>query len=80
LEALNACPTERRFINRSWRWMSAYRMGLTGDAAQLTMGRTEAERSSQCFEDRNDAFGRCLTISGLHIFAIFYPKNLALSH
>jgi hypothetical protein len=41
--------------------MSAYRMGLTGDAAQLTMGRTEAERSSQCFEDRNDAFGRCLT-------------------
>jgi len=25
------------------------------------VGRTEAERSSQCFEDRNDAFGRCLT-------------------
>ncbi|KIJ94306.1 hypothetical protein K443DRAFT_57693, partial [Laccaria amethystina LaAM-08-1] len=22
------------FINHSWRWMSAYRMGLTGDAAQ----------------------------------------------
>jgi hypothetical protein len=25
---------EPRFINRSWRWMSAYRMRLTGNAAQ----------------------------------------------
>jgi hypothetical protein len=27
--ALNTCPVEviRRFVNRSWRWMSAYRMG-----------------------------------------------------
>jgi hypothetical protein len=25
---------EQRFINRSWRWMSAYRMRLTGNAAQ----------------------------------------------
>lgn len=36
IQALDSCPAEviRRFINRSWRWMSAYRMGLTGYAAQ----------------------------------------------
>jgi hypothetical protein len=35
LEYLNACPVDviRRFINRSWRWMIAYRKGLTGKAA-----------------------------------------------
>jgi hypothetical protein len=32
---LNACPTDviRQFINRSWRFMSAYCKGLTGEAA-----------------------------------------------
>ncbi|KJA14630.1 hypothetical protein HYPSUDRAFT_98697, partial [Hypholoma sublateritium FD-334 SS-4] len=32
---LEACPTEviRHFINCSWRFMSAYRLGLTGYAA-----------------------------------------------
>lgn len=32
---LNACPTDviQQFINRSWRFMSAYRKGLTGEAA-----------------------------------------------
>lgn len=31
----DACPTVviQRFINYSWRFMSAYRMGLTGNAA-----------------------------------------------
>ena len=35
LRYLNACPAHviRRFINRSWRFMSAYRKGLTGNAA-----------------------------------------------
>ncbi|OAX44084.1 hypothetical protein K503DRAFT_679515, partial [Rhizopogon vinicolor AM-OR11-026] len=35
-EQLDACPTEviRQFINRSWRFMSAYRLGLTGKAAE----------------------------------------------
>jgi hypothetical protein len=35
LEKLNACPVDviQRFINRSWRFMSAYHMGLTGKAA-----------------------------------------------
>jgi hypothetical protein len=32
---LDACPPEviRKFINRSWRFTSAYRLGLTGWAA-----------------------------------------------
>ena len=35
LRYLNACPPDVicRFINRSWRFMSAYRKGLTGNAA-----------------------------------------------
>jgi len=33
---LDSCPVEviRRFINRTYRFMSAYRMGLTGKAAE----------------------------------------------
>jgi hypothetical protein len=33
---LEACPDEviHQFINRSWRFMSAYRLGLTGYAAE----------------------------------------------
>ena len=33
--ALDSCPIEviRRFINRAWRFMSAYRLGLKGKAA-----------------------------------------------
>ena len=47
LEALNSCPVEviRRFINRSWRWMSAYRMGLTGNAAQWVVRKQKGHRS-----------------------------------
>jgi hypothetical protein len=35
LEKLNACPVDviQHFINCSWQFMSAYRMGLTGKAA-----------------------------------------------
>ena len=35
----------RRFINRSWRWMSAYRMGLTGNAAQWAVRKQKGHRS-----------------------------------
>ena len=36
LEYLNACPEEviQRFFNCSWRFMHAYRQGLTGKAAE----------------------------------------------
>ena len=33
------------FTNRSWRWMSAYRMGLTGDAAQWVVRKQKGHRS-----------------------------------
>jgi hypothetical protein len=50
LEALDGCPVEviRRFINRSWRWMSAYRMGpmgLTGEAAQWAVRKQKGHHS-----------------------------------
>lgn len=46
LEKLNACPTEviRRFINRSWRFMSAYRLGLTGKAAEWAVRKQRQHR------------------------------------
>ena len=44
---LNACPAEviRRFINRSWRFMSAYRLGLTGRAAEWAVRKQKQHRS-----------------------------------
>jgi hypothetical protein len=35
IECLDACPTDfiRQFVNRPWRFIDAYRKGLTGDAA-----------------------------------------------
>lgn len=44
---LDACPTEviRRFINRSWRFMSAYRLGLTGKAAEWAVRKQKQHRS-----------------------------------
>ena len=47
LAALDGCPVEviRRFINRSWRWMSAYHMGLTGEAAQWAVRKQKGHRS-----------------------------------
>lgn len=46
IEKLNACPLEaiRRFINRSWRFMSAYRLGLTGDAAAWAVRKQRQHR------------------------------------
>jgi len=46
LEALNTCPVEivRRFINKSWRFMSAYRQGLTGKAAAWAVRKQKKHR------------------------------------
>ena len=46
VQQLDACPTEviRRFINRSWRFMSAYRMGLTGKAAEWAVRKQKQHR------------------------------------
>ena len=43
---LEACPAEviRRFINRSWRFMSAYRLGLTGHAAAWAVKKQKQHR------------------------------------
>jgi hypothetical protein len=43
---LEACPTEviQRFINRSWRFMSAYRLGLTGHAAAWAVKKQKQHR------------------------------------
>ena len=45
-EILDACPTEviRHFINRSWRFMSAYRLGLTGKAAEWAVRKQKQHR------------------------------------
>ncbi|PCH36576.1 hypothetical protein WOLCODRAFT_82413, partial [Wolfiporia cocos MD-104 SS10] len=47
LEVLNSCPIEviRRFINHSWRFMSAYRLGLTGKAAAWAVRKQKQHRS-----------------------------------
>ena len=44
---LNACPAEviRRFINRSWHFMCAYRLGLTGRAAEWAVCKQKQHRS-----------------------------------
>ena len=44
---LDACPNEviRRFINRSWRFMSAYQKGLTGRAAAWAVRKQKQHRA-----------------------------------
>ena len=44
---LDACPVEvlRRFINRSWRFMSAYRKGLNGEAAAWAVRKQKQHRA-----------------------------------
>jgi hypothetical protein len=43
---LDSCPVEviRRFINRTYRFMSAYRMGLTGKAAEWAVRKQRQHR------------------------------------
>lgn len=47
IQYLDACPVEviRRFINRTWRFMSAYRRGLTGKAAEWAVKKQKGHRS-----------------------------------
>lgn len=47
LKALDSCPIEviHRFINRSWRFMSAYRTGLTGKAAAWAVKKQQSHGS-----------------------------------
>jgi hypothetical protein len=46
-KALDACPTDtiRRFCNRSWRFISAYRVGLKGKAAQWAVRKQKGHRT-----------------------------------
>ncbi|KAF8230394.1 hypothetical protein L208DRAFT_1400618 [Tricholoma matsutake] len=46
LHYLNACPANviRRFINCSWQFMSAYRKGLTGNAATWAVRKQKQHR------------------------------------
>jgi len=48
IQFLNACPLDvlRRFINRSWSFMSAYRKGLNGEAAAWAVRKQKQHRSS----------------------------------
>jgi len=50
VQQLDACPTEviRRFINHSWRFMSAYRMGLTGKAAEWAVKKQKQHHQVSC--------------------------------
>jgi hypothetical protein len=45
-DVLDSCPVDviRRFINRSYRFMSAYRLGLTGKAAEWAVRRQKQHR------------------------------------
>ena len=46
VQQLDTCPAEviRRFINRSWWFMSAYRTGLTGKAAESAVKKQKGHR------------------------------------
>jgi hypothetical protein len=46
LKKLNACPVDviQCFINCSWQFISAYRMGLTGKAAAWAMQKQKQHR------------------------------------
>jgi len=47
LEVLDACPADviRRFINRSWRFIDAYKKGLKGEAAAWVVRKQKSHRS-----------------------------------
>ncbi|KAJ7693190.1 hypothetical protein B0H17DRAFT_1330545 [Mycena rosella] len=48
IKYLDACTTEIiwRFVNWTWRWMDAYRSGLTGAAAAWAIGHQSAHRQA----------------------------------
>jgi hypothetical protein len=45
--ALDACPVDviRKFINRSWRFMDAYRIPLSGKAAAWAVRKQKGHRT-----------------------------------
>ena len=45
-QCLDECPVEviRRFFNRSWQFMEAYRKGLTGKAAEWAVRKQKSHR------------------------------------
>jgi len=45
-ECLDLCPVDviQQFFNRSWRFMDAYRHGLTGKAAEWAVWRQKSHR------------------------------------
>jgi hypothetical protein len=47
ISALDSCPIEviRRFVNRAWRFMSAYRLGLKGKAAAWAVRKQKGHRT-----------------------------------
>jgi|ERR1700722_4203133 len=47
VQFLDACPIEviRRFINRSWRFVSAYHLGLDGKAAAWAVRKQKGHRA-----------------------------------
>jgi len=47
LAALDSCPVDviRRFINRSWRFMDAYRVPLSGKAAAWAVRKQKGHRT-----------------------------------
>src|ERR1700678_856389 len=77
---LEACPTEviRRFINSSWRFMSAYRLGLTGHAAAWGVKKQKQHRRrSQYILIRLGTSARSNLPPTDQKVAKFWPKNLA---
>jgi hypothetical protein len=47
IEVLDSCPPNviRRFINWSWRFIDAYKKGLTGEAAAWVVRKQKSHRS-----------------------------------
>ena len=47
IEVLDSCLPNviRRFINRSWRFIDAYKKGLTGEAAAWVVRKQKSHRS-----------------------------------
>ena len=62
VDALDSCPTEtiQRFCNQSWRFISAYRIGLTGKAAAWAIRKQKGHRT-------------CLRRAMAHLDAILNP-------
>jgi hypothetical protein len=67
LNYLDGCPVTviRHFINRSWRFMDAYRRGLTGTAAEWAVKKKKQHRSvsNQAFNAIEESHQRAIESS-----------------